>query len=219
MPSKSFAVLALLFASLVACTSSKSAQSSDSSTPLPAYTGPTTFSDASASGTATAAPDLSAQTRDSTGPPPTLEPIPVGVKERAAAFLARGDRLYSDAQSILAPKFPRTQSEVAERIHPGTAYYDFMQADRKFQADEPNVMELPDSVARMYMNLAEFEQFAWSGVVAMSSCNRADSRLNMSVARAFIKEAHKNYNGDVNDSWSPPDIADKETGTNKCGGY
>jgi hypothetical protein len=91
--------------------------------------------------------------------------------------------------------------------------------DRKYQDDLPKLnlnVDSHDLVATVG-DLAEFEQFAYSAVVAVSaSCNESDARLNLKVAHAFLDEAHRDFHGEGSDDWNPPDITNEETGSNEC---
>ena len=163
----------------------------------------------------TMAPDLSAQTRDTPGRSASPFPVSPQAKNRVATFLERADQLYSDASAIIAAGVPATETAVAEKVAPGSDYSDFQDADRKFQSDVRNVPRYSPLEA-VYDNLAEFEEFAWSGVYALASCNGDDAHLNMMVAKAFLDEAHRNYHGIYDDNWTPPDITEKVTNKDDC---
>ena len=177
---------------------------------------PTPVATPSPTQTVTIAPDLSEQTRDTPGPPPTPFPVSAESKAKAAAFLARADRLYSGAQAIIGSGVPTDRTAVAEKVAPGTAYSDYQEAYRTFQSDVQDAPRSQDSMEYVYDNLAEFEEFAWSGVFALASCNGDDAHLNIMVAKAFLDEAHKSYHGASNNNWSPPDITDKVTDKDDC---
>jgi len=90
--------------------------------------------------------------------------------------------------------------------------------DHKYQADLPVSNLNRDSPALMAAagDLAEFEEFAYSAVVAVASCNESDARLNLKVAKAFLDEAHKDFHGQGSADWNPPDITSEETGKSEC---
>jgi hypothetical protein len=140
-------------------------------------------------------------------------------RAEVADLLQRADDLLADADNF-PDNTPNTTMAAASLVDgdqgPIGSWY---VRDRKYQADLPklDLNRAPHDLVATVGDLSEFEQFAYSAVVAVAgSCNENDARLNLKVAHAFLDEAHRDFHGEGSDDWSPPDITNEETGANQC---
>jgi hypothetical protein len=203
--------LLLLTLMLCSCSQDNSAQSSSTPEPTQASADASTTSD----NDATPLPPQS-----SVSQPLDSKSLAHNVRAQTAALLEAADDLLATATQIAADT-PQTSLEGAAMVggDQGIAGQ-FYARDHAFQAtldgQKLGLIMDPSSQSAV-LNLLQAESFLYAAVVAtVASCNAHDAQLNLKVARADIAEAHRDFHGNISDSFEPPDITSEESGSIQC---
>ncbi len=199
-----FAVLALTLLPLFGCSGNSDTSNSANGD-----------GDQSSSSKASATDSPASDDASTDGPAPNTKPL---TKESIARLLRRGDDLYEEV-SALPDNVPTTQMGASELVNGDQGPIgSFYAKDRAFQGDIPkaNLAKDPANLINADGNLAEFETFAYSTASAVASCNGADARRDLKVAKAYLDEAHRDYEGTASENWEPPSTADDDTNSEDC---
>lgn len=155
---------------------------------------------------------------------PELQYVPPPAETRATM-----EGQIETAESLLA----QAKEYAQDPPHVATGASDWYAADLKYQTEGDKVAKRIvlrlartqdgnrtawDGIAfDISNNLVQSEAFLYGAVqAAVASCNGADARANLRVARADILEARRDFNRMVRDpdDWSPPEI--DPLGDNDC---
>ncbi len=155
-----------------------------------------------------------AESTDAPGATDTPEP-PRRCASRAIlqTDLSRAAALVDEAASIVS-QTPTTQMEASALTgNFGRPFYDH---DRAFQDEVSHYKISPECAApETVADLASVETFSYHAVAdTLATCNGADGRGNLRVARAFLQEAQRDFAGTAKDSWEPPEYDDN--GSSDC---
>lgn len=145
------------------------------------------------------------------------DPLPANF----ARLIATADDLYSRAAAIVA-QTPRSAMGGALLANPAAAGGVFYTRERAFQnaliALRPTG-ELESTRSQATVRLGQFDNFVHSAVAdALATCNAAEARANLRVARELLEELHRVAKGKGRADWDPPgfDAALNAPSGNRC---
>jgi hypothetical protein len=138
-----------------------------------------------------------------------------------ARLIATADDLYARAAAVVG-QTPRSAMRGALLANPAAAGGVFYTRERAFQnaviALRPTG-ELESTRAQATVRLGQFDNFVHSAVAdALATCNAAEARANLRVARELLEELHRVAKGKGRADWDPPgfDAALNAPSGNRC---
>lgn len=122
-------------------------------------------------------------------------------------LIGTADDLYGRAAGIVA-RTPTSKMGGAQLANPAAAGGMFYARERAFQdvvSALPATGELESTRAQGTVRLGQFDNFVHAAVVAaLASCNAAEGRANLRVARELLEELHRISIGKGHADWVPP---------------
>jgi hypothetical protein len=136
-------------------------------------------------------------------------------------LIGTADDLYGRAAAIVA-RTPTSRMGGALLANPSAAGGMFYTRERAFQdavSALPATGELESTRAQATVRLGQFDNFVHAAVAdALATCNAAEARANLRVARELLEELHRVTIGKGHAGWDPPgfDAALHVASGNRC---